>query len=92
MPINTCFACDIRTSQCVIFEKPCPYDSEKDCEYYYSKRRSFPDGFKSYMEIVNMMAQIRADKSQRLFNKYIIILTTVAIAISVISLVISLLK
>jgi len=61
----------------------------KECDYYYTKKRSFPDGFKFYMDIVSMLAQVRANRSQQRYNKYILILSTVAIVISVISIVLS---
>ena len=88
MSVQTCFA--YHDELCIIFDDNCPYTKIKDCDFYYSKRRSFPDGFKSYMEIVNMLAQARAIKSQKKFNKYILILSTIAIIISVFSFIISL--
>ena len=88
MSVQTCFAC--HDGYCIIFENYCPYTKEGECNYYYFKRGSFPDGFKPYMEIVNMLAQARAIKSQQKFNKYILILSTIAIIISVFSFIISL--
>jgi hypothetical protein len=90
MAVHTCFACNIKNDQCVIFQKNCPYNLPDKCEYYYSKRWDFPEDFKSYMEIVNMLAQARANITQQKFNKYILILSTTATTIAVISLVISL--
>ena len=85
MSVQTCFA--YHEGHCIIFDEDCPYNKIKDCDFYYSKLRSFPDGFKSYMDIVNMLAQARAVKSQQKFNRYILFLSTIAIIIAVISLV-----
>jgi hypothetical protein len=90
MAVTTCYACDINSYQCYIFEKSCPYDIAGKCEYYYSKGKKFPEGFKSYLEIVNMLAQARANKTQQIFNKYILIISSLAIIISIISILISL--
>jgi len=88
MSVDTCFAC--HNVVCIIFDDNCKYSRIKECEYYYSKKRGFPDGFRFYMEIVNMLAQARADRSQQRFNRYILILTTVAIVIAVLSFIVSL--
>jgi len=88
MAVSTCFAC--YDNHCIIFDEDCQYTKMGECDHYYSRRRSFPDGFKFYMDIVNMLAQARADRSQQKFNKYILILSTIAIIISVFSLIISL--
>ena len=47
MSVQTCFA--YHNDYCIIFDNNCPYKKMGECDYYYSKQRSFPDGFKSYM-------------------------------------------
>jgi hypothetical protein len=86
--VNTCFAS--QNGYCSIFEENCPYKKEGECDYYFFKRGGFPDGFLNYLQIVSIKAQARSNRSQQKFNKYLIILSTLAIIIAIISFIVSL--
>jgi hypothetical protein len=74
--VNTCFAS--QNGYCSIFEENCPYKKEGECDYYFFKRSGF------------IKAQARSNRSQQKFNKYLIILSTLAIIIAIISFIVSL--
>jgi len=72
---------------CIINEKCSHIKKLENCEWYYPKDKTFPDRYKMYMEIICLKTQIKAIKTQNKFNWYITILATIAIIISVISLI-----
>lgn len=85
---NTCFA--LANNNCEIFRKECQHlENANNCIFYLSGDVAPSHRLEAYLPIANMLGQARAIKSQQRFNLYIIILSTIAIIIAIVSLIIS---